>query len=86
MNVKISDICTYTITDLEMVKEAEDGGKFKKNIKDPKTGVSYQEYSHLSDAFDYFHCEAYKSKFREYTRGKVTMDRDYGLKSQENKY
>ena len=43
----------HTIKDLQSVKLGVDV-KLKKIVKDPETGISYQELGHTSDALEYF--------------------------------
>ena len=51
LKVIIGENCKKTIQDFIGVKEAADGTKNKEKETDPKTKVSYQKYSHLSDCF-----------------------------------
>lgn len=43
-NITISGNCKRTIEDMQSVKEAADGTKEKKKIKDPKTEIRYEPY------------------------------------------
>jgi hypothetical protein len=63
--------CKTAIADFTNTKEAADGTKDKTKVKDAKSGVSYQEYGHLSDLTDYIICEAFKEEFSRYQHGDV---------------
>lgn len=69
IRIYISVDCQNMINDLIKVKESPDGTKHKKKVKNPKTGISYEPYGHLSDALDYFLCKAFKEDFNLFTRG-----------------
>ncbi|CAL2091981.1 phage terminase large subunit [Tenacibaculum sp. 190524A05c] len=62
----INEKCVKTIDDYECVKEASDGTKSKEKTKNPKTGVTYEKYGHLTDTDDYFICEYYKLEYNKY--------------------
>jgi PBSX family phage terminase large subunit len=47
----------------------ENGNKSKKKIMDAKLGQKYEQYHHLSDAFDYFMCMALRAFFAKYKKG-----------------
>ena len=53
--------CTQLIRDLEFLKQATDGGKFKEKEVDKVTGQSYEKIGHTSDALEYFVCELLKA-------------------------
>lgn len=59
----ISSKCKNTIADMEFLKEAPDGGKLKKLVKDKNTGSTYEKYGHCSDSSIYFHVSAFESHF-----------------------
>jgi phage terminase large subunit len=73
--VTIGTNCRKTINDLRYTKEAADGTKLKETEKDPKTGVTFQPYGHLSDTFDYFICKFWASKFAEFQNKTATKKR-----------
>jgi hypothetical protein len=58
-----------TINDLKNVKQNADGTLMKKKIKDPKTGVSYEENGHITDAFAYMTTSIFESEFLSYSSG-----------------
>lgn len=58
------------IMDFEQTKEAADGTKDKKTIKDDNTGVSYQKHGHITDLCDYILCYAFSDDYLEYQNGK----------------
>lgn len=70
INSKLHD----AVMDFEQTKEASDGTKDKKTVRDPMTGVSYQPYGHISDCFDYMICYAFKSEFERFKRGNRAID------------
>ena len=49
--------CRRFTEDLIYQKKNEDGTKSKAKVQDPKLGVKYEKYGHLSDCFDYFMCK-----------------------------
>ena len=65
----ISEKLPEVLREFSMVKEASDGGKDKKVVKNKTTGVSYQEYGHISDLTDYIICKAFESEFSKFQRG-----------------
>lgn len=68
---KINPTLKEAINDFTNTKEASDGTKAKINVKDAKSGVSYQEYGHISDLTDYLICRAYYEDFQEFQHGGV---------------
>ena len=69
LQIRISDHCGNTLGDLQHVKQAADGNKSKKRIKDKDTGVTFEKYGHTSDANDYFLTTAFESEFKDFARG-----------------
>ncbi len=57
------------IMDFEQTKEAADGRKDKKLVKDQKTGVSFQEHGHITDLSDYILCQVFAAEYSTYQRG-----------------
>lgn len=49
--------CRRFTEDLIYQKKNADGTKSKAKVVDPKLGVKYEKYGHLSDCFDYFMCK-----------------------------
>ena len=60
--------CRNTIQDYQKVKKASDGTKQKKRVADPKTGVSYEQYGHCTDANDYFLCRCFAEEYLKFQR------------------
>lgn len=54
--IKIDMRCRKFTEDLIYQKKNSDGTKSKAKATDPKLGVKYEKYGHLSDCFDYFLC------------------------------
>lgn len=77
----INDTCTDAIDDFMYTKEASDGKKDKKTVKDPKTGIAYQPYGHITDATDYLICYAFRTDYLNYERGGVTSVKYSGTES-----
>jgi hypothetical protein len=73
-SVEIGEHCELTIGDLSNVLEASDGKKLKLKEKDPKTGVTFEPWGHLSDSLDYFLIWYFKSQYRSY-QGGATEDK-----------
>jgi len=69
ISIFIAENCPNTKTDYNFVKETADGKKLKKKIRDPKTGVSFEQYGHTSDANDYFYIELLKNEYNLYKSG-----------------
>lgn len=61
--------CRKLTEDLIYGLSDEDGGKDKTKVKDPKTGVKYEKYHHLSDALDYLLCEVLKKNWYKFKKG-----------------
>jgi phage terminase large subunit len=78
ITITIGRNCKKTIEEYENLKEAADGTKAKIKVKDKATGISYEQYGHISDANDYFLCTVFQSDFQRYqiggfSTGKVRM-------------
>lgn len=67
--IRVMDHCTVTVNDFQHVKQAADGSKSKKKIKDKKTGVMFEQYGHATDANDYFLTTVFETEFQSFTRG-----------------
>ena len=48
--------CRRLTEDLVYQKKNADGTKSKTKVTDPKSGVKYEKYGHLSDCLDYALC------------------------------
>ena len=68
VDFRIDKGCRNTIQDYQKVKKAADGNKHKKRITDPKTGVSYEQYGHCTDANDYFLCRCFADEYAAFQR------------------
>src|ERR1019366_908961 len=69
IEVFIDENCKSAINDFLYTKEGSDGKKDKRVKKDPKSGISYQEYGHLGDCFDYMICYAFSKEYQYYQTG-----------------
>ncbi len=78
IEIFIDEDCKLTIKDFSHLQEDINGKKKKRKITNPKTKVTYEEYGHCSDGFDYFLCEAFNAEFNNYQRGPVS-DNPYTL-------
>ena len=54
IEILIDSRCKNLITDLEFVKEDQEGRKLKEVATDAITKQKYEKYGHCSDAMDYF--------------------------------
>lgn len=54
--IEIDMRCRKFVEDLVYQKKNSDGTKSKAKATDPKTGVKYEKYGHMSDIFDYVLC------------------------------
>lgn len=75
IKITIGDNCKNSIADFTNVKEAPDGTKAKLKVRDSETKVSYEQFGHCSDTFDYLLCEAFKNLFTLYQNGRQSFDR-----------
>lgn len=80
IKVRISNTCSTTIQDFENVKTSKDGNKDKKLIRDKMRNISYQEYGHTSDTFDYLFCYVFNDEYQLYQRGGVTFKPKMGMR------
>lgn len=65
--VSIDMRCRKFTEDLIYQKKNEDGTKSKAKVNDPKLGVKYERYGHLSDCFDYAICRFLSSDYARFT-------------------
>jgi hypothetical protein len=70
----IGSKCVKSIEDFMFIKEDSDGTKLKEKTKDIGTGVTYEKWGHLSDADDYFFCEAFNKEYIQYQQGENQLD------------
>lgn len=71
--------CSASIEDMQYCKQAADGTKSKDKVRND-AGQTYEKYGHTSDANDYFICEAFKSSFNYFKKGKKEFN--YSVQSQ----
>lgn len=81
----VNESCTDAVDDFLYTKEGSDGKKDKKTVKDPKTGVSYQPYGHITDAADYLICYAFRTEYEKYQRGGETKIAAYGMQPNDGR-
>jgi phage terminase large subunit len=67
--VRIDMRCRRLTEDLIYQKKNEDGTKDKTKVTDPKLGVRYEKYGHLSDCVDYGICVLLSQPWKRYIRG-----------------
>lgn len=67
--------CSKTIKDYSNVKQAADGGKDKRKVKDALG--SYEPYGHCSDANDYFLCRVLAKEFKGFRSKGSAVDRGF---------
>lgn len=64
--------CRKLTEDLIYQLKNEDGSKSKQKTTDPKTGVKYERYGHLSDCLDYLLCYYLRDSWYKYKSGDAT--------------
>lgn len=75
INLQIDSKCNKLLVDLQNVKEASDGSKFKQKVKDKKTGISYEKWGHHSDCLDYLLIELFKEEYNIFkSGGKINIE------------
>lgn len=62
--------CRKLTEDLIYQVRNDDGTKSKKKVTDPKTGVKYEKYGHLSDCLDYLLCFYLRDDWNSFKNGK----------------
>lgn len=67
--IQIDMRCRRLTEDFIYQKKREDGTKDKSKITDPKLGVKYEKYGHMSDAFDYAICMLLTKEWGRFQRG-----------------
>jgi phage terminase large subunit len=72
-SIFISDRCTVSIEDYEVVKEAPDHTMLKPKAKHPLTGKPYETHGHFSDAKRYFLIELMKEDFLKWKSRKSNL-------------
>lgn len=60
--------CRKLTEDLVYQKKNEDGTKSKAKVTDPKSGVKYEKYGHLSDCLDYALCLFLSDSFGKFNK------------------
>ena len=84
MSILISDKCTHLISDLSYLKEAADGTKHKKKIRDSETDVPYEKYGHFSDGMDYLLTTAYAGNYEKFQSGGFSFIPKHGKNIRKN--
>lgn len=69
VEIWISEICKKSIHDYSYALIDENGGIVKSKKKNPKTGVSYEEFGHPSDAKRYFLIMSLVNEYNAYRTG-----------------
>ena len=64
LRIFVDESCKVSIKDYLNLLEDMDGSKYKKKIKDPETGVPFEEFGHTSDANDYFLCVYFEREMK----------------------
>lgn len=67
--IQIDIRCRALTQDLVYQLKNEDGTKSKAKVTDPKTGVRYEKYGHLSDCLDYLLCYYLRESWYKYKTG-----------------
>lgn len=71
ISFKIAPQLKEAISDFSNTKEAADGTKAKITVKDAKSGISYQQYGHITDLSDYLLCKLFPSDYQSFQTGGV---------------
>lgn len=66
--------CRKFIEDLVYQKKNSDGTKNKSKVTDPKSGVKYEKYGHLSDCFDYALCLFVNESWAKFRSSKKVLE------------
>ena len=66
--IQIDMRCRKFIEDLVYQRKNADGTKNKSKVTDPKSGIKYEKYGHLSDCFDYALCLFVKDSWNKFKR------------------
>lgn len=69
IEIIIGENCKTTILDLQNVKQAADDTKLKTTTKDHATGITYEEWGHLSDCMDYAITSIFAGEYGNFLRG-----------------
>lgn len=64
--IQIDMRCRRLTEDFIYQKKNEDGTKNKAKVTDPKLGLKYEKYGHMSDAFDYGVCLLLSSQWKKF--------------------
>jgi hypothetical protein len=67
--IEIDLKCRKLTEDLIYQLKNEDGTKCKQKVADPKTGVKYEKYGHLSDCLDYLLCYYLRDSWYKFKSG-----------------
>ena len=55
-------------------KKNADGTKNKSKVTDPKSGVKYEKYGHLSDCFDYALCLCINESWNKFRSSRKVLE------------
>lgn len=66
--------CRKFVEDLIYQKKNADGTKSKAKVTDPKSGVKYEKYGHLSDCFDYALCLFISDTWNKFQRKEAVIE------------
>ncbi len=66
--------CRKFTEDLVYQKKNADGTKNKSKVTDPKSGVKYEKYGHLSDCFDYALCLCINESWQKFRSSRKVLE------------
>lgn len=66
--------CRKFTEDLVYQKKNADGTKNKSKVTDPKSGVKYEKYGHLSDCFDYALCLCINESWNKFRSSRKVLE------------
>lgn len=86
IEIVIGENCKESIKDWAGTKQAADGTKLKTKTKDSSSGVSYEEFGHLTDTADYLLTTVFANDFVNYQIGGISRPITTGKNFSANKY
>ena len=66
--------CRKFTEDLVYLKKNADGTKNKSKVTDPKSGVKYEKYGHLSDCLDYALCLCINESWQKFRSSRKVLE------------
>jgi hypothetical protein len=86
INIVIGSNCKESIKDWLNTKQDSDGTKLKKKIKDNLSGVSFEEFGHLTDTADYLLTTVFPNEYALFQNGGSLIKISFGKTKHKNFY